>query len=1143
MPPEKPKTPPVAPVQKEVQEQKVIVPSFVERKEEIRQALGVDDEEKDSWEAILNEVHEDLRLPNDPKIGPVQKYEMQKRFSAYSEDQFIVRKMLLAVLYKLDNDPKNSGTLDQIERNAVLRKIANYLTDVRAYKNESRIAMFTVKALPGYLSQFLDIGKKDEAMIRAVEWNLPLQHDVRKAAGFSDAVKPRGLTPEAVELIIGAARFQVKMKLVMDCLQNGKVTNDESAYEKLITAVGFPLEKGNVRSKNTIASAKFLVGYIAKYMSSIQEYANSHGEGTPEENLSSLTMSEALNCCALESGVGKLAEELGLNIKGLAGFQLPNLQPFVKKLFQDGDLFSENIALIALEPLAKVYGTDANNEQFQADARAVLAFLKKPDATKLSVGKIQLFEGALFDKQSKLLNAVLEQVTGQEQATHTVERLLQSAFIPIEDEKQDETQKDIAKELTSLIQDKNISVRDAFDLYYLMNTKSADFLLAYKAVHLLDKYGQTYLSIQLQHRLVNNMINIASGTILDAEATFEKMKLSKEAQTEVLNIRQTLLDSGINSFHIWTQHYYSFLLNYSAWITIPTTIVGAVGAGAAIAQPYLAVSKFFRTVHISGLSNIANMGRSQLREYLKIPASLSDEAVDIMQGKIRMLVNEYYQLSQRYHWPFEGRTIKNNAQAFVSALRSGDLGDMGKAMRAKYPHVQDAARVLSEVLSDEDEVRNALRLAGYTADQIETVKSAGDTGKLLSSVTKTGQAIEESSGAARIVSSEADEVAKAAKTIDQGGETFKTFKQLLDAIKSAKDNKYILKLLENPLIAQAAKQGDRVAKGLYRLYVFLGPPGHRFVKAIPYIGTLIDLIVIGSNEMAIADAKQQKNFGMQQTLEAKRVGLIKQGSVMGGAAVITYAAGAAGALATAPVVGTAAVTGAYTNEIYDAIVDWEKSPTDWLKLSKEQLKQQLDSITYGKVDLGKRSAVGYSPIYSLYRWGTSFAFKSSKKRNAAEDAKQGEAIEAINQNMRQEILTAYFLKTMKVGKLPEESDQAFKERVTVMVRDRLNLVRRLSGGKYITENLGTRIFDMAGDYANAASFRRSLPDPKTPFEYQWNNETKVLDLSALDYVQGSGNDEAGQMKYLQTMKQYQNEVAPLLQVVREFQAFPDPVIE
>ena len=33
------------------------------------------------------------------------------------------------------------------------------------------------------------------------------------------------------------------------------------------------------------------------------------------------------------------------------------------------------------------------------------------------------------------------------------------------------------------------------------------------------------------------------------------------------------------------------------------------------------------------------------------------------------------------------------------------------------------------------------------------------------------------------------------------------------------------------------------------------------------------------------------------------------------------------------------------------------------------------------------------------------------------------------------------------------------------------------------------------------------------------------------------------MKYLQTMKQYQNEVAPLLQVVREFQAFPDPVIE
>jgi hypothetical protein len=373
------------------------------------------------------------------------------------------------------------------------------------------------------------------------------------------------------------------------------------------------------------------------------------------------------------------------------------------------------------------------------------------------------------------------------------------------------------------------------------------------------------------------------------------------------------------------------------------------------------------------------------------------------------------------------------------------------------------------------------------------------------------------------------EGAKTSRMVEATGETFKTFDELKDAIKIAKDqknNKLLLKLLQNPILREAAKSGSLEARALLRVARFL-TVGKWAVRSLPFIATLVDAALLGMNEIDIAEAKKEGNAGMQQTLESKRTVLAGQAGV----GLAMFAMSGPQIIAVAPV---ALATGIYTNQIYNSIIDWEKSSNDWLKQSPEELRASLDAIPYGHTNIGHRTGLGDSMVYRGWK---NLAWSSKDIQN--EDDRKMESVESINRHVRQEILTAYFLKTMTVGRLQSETDVQFKERATGLVRDRLNVMRRLSDGTFVVGNLGQAFFDMAGNYADLAAIRRSVPDQKTSYTYEWNGTSKQLDLSALDYVNGSGVDDKGQKKFFQTMRQYREEVMPQFEAIRALRALPE----
>lgn len=381
----------------------------------------------------------------------------------------------------------------------------------------------------------------------------------------------------------------------------------------------------------------------------------------------------------------------------------------------------------------------------------------------------------------------------------------------------------------------------------------------------------------------------------------------------------------------------------------------------------------------------------------------------------------------------------------------------------------------------------------------------------------------------------ASTTAKAVDVAETTAEGIKTFDQLHDAInaaKAAKDNKKLIELLKNPILLQSAREGNKTAKALLRVQRLL-TFGKWAGRALIVIGTLIDAAMIGVNEWEIAEAKKEGNIAKQQILEAKRQTLV----VSGGAGLGTLALTGPAALLAVPV----AVSSIYANSIYDSVIQWEKHSSEWMNETPEELKNKLDNLRYGALDEGKRVAVGHSLLYRGWRWGTSWT-SASKEKNNEEDEEQHRRLENINSLMRQEILAAYFLKTMKVSHLPNESDNEFVKRTATLVRDRMNYIRQITEGTYDASLFGERVFEYAGNYAELMSMRRILETQGKTLQmnYEYNGKNKVLNLEDMSYVfGGEAHKNVSHQTFSRTLYQYEQEVKIQQEAVQDLYSMED----
>lgn len=367
---------------------------------------------------------------------------------------------------------------------------------------------------------------------------------------------------------------------------------------------------------------------------------------------------------------------------------------------------------------------------------------------------------------------------------------------------------------------------------------------------------------------------------------------------------------------------------------------------------------------------------------------------------------------------------------------------------------------------------------------------------------------------------------KALKNLKGASETFETFEDVSNALKlarEAKDNKRILELLKNPLVKESAKGGSAEAKGMLKALRFL-TVGKWAAKGLPIAGVILDVVFYKLNENEIAHAKETKNLGMQQTLEFRRKELIAQGGI--GIALLGVSGGTAGIGIPAAIVASV-----YTSILHDRTVEWDKGTADYLSQSPEELKQRLAELPFNNIDFGQRTAYGDSVLSRT--WKNVFW---KQEEIDAEENKKMESVEKINRQMRQEILAAYFLKTMKVRPQQNgESDAQFQKRVQDGVRDRLNYMKHMTTGNYTVPDVKV-MYDSADKYADLEALRRMVPDKKA-LSYEWNGEAKTLDLQPLSYI--ASDDKKQEKPYFKMMTQYTQEVMALPEAISDFQNMPE----
>ncbi len=336
-------------------------------------------------------------------------------------------------------------------------------------------------------------------------------------------------------------------------------------------------------------------------------------------------------------------------------------------------------------------------------------------------------------------------------------------------------------------------------------------------------------------------------------------------------------------------------------------------------------------------------------------------------------------------------------------------------------------------------------------------------------------------------------------------------------------------LLSNYALLKAAAATNPYAAKLLKLCEWLRIGGRGAARALPVLTIVLDSIFIGMNELEISEAVKAGNTQKADILRLKRIPLGISGA--SGIAMLSM-----NPIIMAP---AAVFIGAsmYSNAIYDSIVTWENRRTDWLTYPPEYLAERLRERGINYTDIGLRTGAGHTMAWGGYRRLRSW-FKSGAEANDQEDESEFEAIEGVNEHVRQELLAAYFIKKLQVPSYASDTPEITQKRMTTTVQDCLNYVRSVTSGTYaIDEMLGLdSVVQDAESYAKLIQMRRAADEQGTErhLQYVYDGKEKVLDLTTLDYVTGA--DLSRSLDFRRTLRQYQKEVAVVQTAMQEIEA-------
>ena len=696
-------------------------PVFLQYSEELRDGLDIPDSEP--FLPYLEKIATNIPpIENPDAMNPV-------RFN----DLLTRRRSLLFKLDALDQHLNDVVTLKvQLKREAgeaakkaILRSMAQYLDDLSVYTQMLSDIDPVTEPLPPYLNEYLSGSEKMEKSVALNQVVLPWQYDVvRDRAGFSEK-SPIKMADQVTEIMNGAAKRRVRMQSIYDCLEEASNADTPAEVaqvkpiERLLILSGIDRPAPDaVWPESELQAAKVFVHYMDKHDEKIEQFATL--AGVPKENM---TVADALECCLSVNVMGKIASKLGEKAEQIWNDQeIPDMKQFVEDLFNDGGLYPDRMVEIALTPLANLSedASPAKRETVRSDAKRVGKELLGFDAQRTKLRRISMEEGAKAPFPGEFSEGeiqMMQELRRKVQSPEMKKEILRACDVPDNVARDGQTlESRVLLTLEPILQEGDMTIREAFELYYFAEVESGGSLPLLMKVSSILARKDPDVADELQKKKLRQLHDLMRADPEKIEETLDRMSLSESQKVEVRNLGLYLNErfrQGYEAAERELKNTVKYFPGYSALLLTGQLIgiagvVGVATAGAIAVRRKFKMGPFVRFAQMTDqevidLANAKGLPPARLAAF--------HEAVGTM-------VDQYKNLGIRYHLLEGGRRIGDmDAVMRVATVDEGVA--MVTAMRRQYPKPSDIVRFVSQFETDPERIAQWMSGAGFSQTDIE----------------------------------------------------------------------------------------------------------------------------------------------------------------------------------------------------------------------------------------------------------------------------------------------------------------------------------------------------------------------------------------------------------------------------------------
>lgn len=467
------------------------------------------------------------------------------------------------------------------------------------------------ESIPDFLLPYLPLTEKEKGLLKYTAMVLPMQHTVAKSV-IGESAKVSDIASDADFLMTIALQKHLSVASALAFADPNQSKDD--AVNRFLEECGY---KDKKEDKVFTDAAKLILGYIGKHAVSIRAAAQL--ESLPVEKL---TIAEALELTGKESMVMKFA---GKFIQFDGSLSIESIETLIKDSLDDvaqkNDVSMQQVLFLASKHAtakadSPVAASDAikklkpaEQEQYAVDTEKVAGFMLNAQNAKIKISRLDEYlgqpaiksgqdskEGAidlnlvhiLSADQKSMVRNICADVRTQKTYELCVQSLqdkpngmLETASGFAVDSLIGSVNTKTAEALKAIILEGNISMKDSFELYYILHSTESSgvggFPLTLKVLSLLKNNGYASLAGEWKSVIFTDLVNAGLSSNTNMLSILKQYGLNDQQLAEMKDVVLTLKEKGFSQAEGWMTK------TIRAWAKAPVfgSIIALVSAAGA----------------------------------------------------------------------------------------------------------------------------------------------------------------------------------------------------------------------------------------------------------------------------------------------------------------------------------------------------------------------------------------------------------------------------------------------------------------------------------------------------------------------------------------------------------------------------------